>query len=66
LVILQDTTDLVDVQGLCTEIRAYESISIKTEVLSDVEEEKDPLAMTLPVIKAEPEVSCVSVLGQFH
>jgi hypothetical protein len=42
---------------------------MKAEVLSDVEEEEDPLAITFPGgIKAEPEVSCVclSMLGQFH
>jgi hypothetical protein len=71
LVVLQDPTDFVDVQGLSTEISpasshgAYEAISIKAEVLSGVEEEEDPLAMTFPVIKAEPEVSVslVSMLG---
>jgi hypothetical protein len=63
----------VDVQGQCTEIcpassyGAYEAISVKAEVLSDVEEE-DPLATAFPEIKAEPEVSnvSVSILGEFH
>jgi hypothetical protein len=46
---------------------AYQAISVKAEVPSDAEEEEDPLA-TSPGMKAEPEVSCVSVsmLGQFH
>jgi hypothetical protein len=61
----------MDVQGLCTEIcpeSSHEAITIKAEVLSDVEEEEDPLATIFPEIKAEPEVSCVSVsmLGGFH
>jgi hypothetical protein len=45
-----------------------QAISIKVEVLSDVEEEEDPLATIFPEIKAEPEVSYVSVsmLGGFH
>jgi hypothetical protein len=61
----------MDVQGPCTEVcpasyGAYEGITIKAEVLSDVEEEENPL--TFPEIKAEPEVSCVSVsmLGGLH
>jgi hypothetical protein len=47
----------------------YQAISVKTEVLSDAEAEEDSLAITFPGgIKAEPEVSCVSVsmLGGFH
>jgi hypothetical protein len=46
----------------------YQAISIKAEVLSDVEEEED-LVPTFPGgIMAEPEVSCfsVSTLGGFH
>jgi hypothetical protein len=41
---------------------------MKAEILSDVEEEEDPLAITSQGIKAEPGVSCVSVsmLGRFH
>jgi hypothetical protein len=47
---------------------AYQAISIKAEVLSDAEAEEDPLAITSPGMKAEPEVSCVSLsmLGRFH
>jgi hypothetical protein len=74
---LQNPADLerIYVQGLCTEIfsssshDAYQAISIKAEVPSDAEEEEDPLAITFQGgIKAEPEVSCVSVslLGGFH
>jgi hypothetical protein len=62
----------MEVQGPCTEVcpayyGACEGITIKAEVLSDAEEEDDPLT-TFPQIKAEPEVSCVSVsmLGGFH
>jgi hypothetical protein len=41
---------------------AYQAISVKAEVPSDAEAEEDPLAITFPGgIKAEPEVSCVSV-----
>jgi hypothetical protein len=73
LVVLQNPTDSENAQSLCTETcpasshDAYQAITIKAEVLSAVEEE-DPLAVPFPEIKAEPEVSCVSVsmLGGFH
>jgi hypothetical protein len=47
---------------------AYSAVSIKAEVPSDAEAEEDSLTITSPGIKAEPEVSNVSVsmLGQFH
>jgi hypothetical protein len=47
---------------------AYQVVSVKAEVPSDAEVEEDPLAITSPEIKAEPEESCVSVsmLGQFR
>jgi hypothetical protein len=32
--------------------------------VSDAEEEEDPLRITLPEIKAEPEVSCVCTVRQ--
>jgi hypothetical protein len=73
-VVLQNLTDSEEVQGRCSETcptishELYLPISIKAEVLSDVEEEEDPLAITFSGIKAEPEVSCgsVSVLAGFH
>jgi hypothetical protein len=55
------------VQGLCTEVcpasshDICQSLSIKAEVLSGEEEEEDPLAISFPEIKAEPEVSYVTV-----
>jgi hypothetical protein len=74
LVVLQNLTDSENVGGRCTGIcptsshDAYQAINIKAKVLSDAEAEEDPLALTSPGIKAEPEVSCVSVsmLGGFH
>jgi hypothetical protein len=82
LVVLQNPTDSENVQGLCSEIcpasshAAYEAVSIKAEVLSDIkaeelsdaEEEDYPVPVTLPGIKTEPEVSRVSMsmLGIFH
>jgi hypothetical protein len=65
----QNPADLegVHVGGLRGEIcpasshDAYQDISIKAEAPSDAEAEEDPLAITFPGIKAEPEVSCVSV-----
>jgi hypothetical protein len=43
--------------------------TIKTEMVSDVEQEEDPLPISPPKIKSEREVSCMSVcplLGTFH
>jgi hypothetical protein len=62
------------VHGLCTEVCPESShdicqaFSIKAEVLSGEEEEEDPLTIPFPEIKAEPEVSCVTLymLGVFH
>jgi hypothetical protein len=47
---------------------AYQPIRIKAEKMSDTEEENSPVPTTFPGIKAEPEVSCVSVsvLEGFH
>jgi hypothetical protein len=75
LVVLQNVADSEKERSLCSEMSpaashdAYQAISIKSEVPSDAEAEEDPLAITFPAgIKAEPEVSCVSVsmLGRFH
>jgi hypothetical protein len=74
LVVLQNLADSEHVRSLCTEICSsvphdvYKTISIKAELLSDVEEADDPVPITFPEIKAEPEVSYVSVsmLGGFH
>jgi hypothetical protein len=65
LFILQNHTDLEEPQGACSEIcpalhDTSSDISIKAEVLSDTEEEY-PTPITFMGIKAEPEVSCVSV-----
>jgi hypothetical protein len=44
------------------------AISIKTEEFSDAEVVEGPVPIAFPGIKAEPEVSCVSVsmLSGFH
>jgi hypothetical protein len=39
----------------------YQTLSIKAKVFSDAEEEEYPVPLTFVGIKAEPEVSCVSV-----
>jgi hypothetical protein len=73
--VLQNLTDSEREQNLCSEILpsasqgAHQATSIKAELLSDAEAEEDPLAITFAGgIKAEPEVSCVSMslLGQFQ
>jgi hypothetical protein len=67
LVVLQNLTDSEKERNLCSEMSpassqdAYQAISVKAEVLADVEAEEDPLAITPPGIKAEPEVSCPCV-----
>jgi hypothetical protein len=71
---LQNPADLETVLGLHSEICPTSShdaclaSSIKAEVLSDAEAEEDPVPLTFVGIKAEPEVSSVSVsmLGGFH
>jgi hypothetical protein len=64
---LQDVTDLEKVGGLCGEIYTSSShdvthaVSIKTEEFSDAEVVDEPGPITFPGIKADPEVSCMSV-----
>jgi hypothetical protein len=36
-------------------------MNIKAEEVSDIEVEEDPVPITFPKIKAEPEVSCMSL-----
>jgi hypothetical protein len=64
-----------DVPGLCSEMCPASShegnggIRIKTEAVSDVEQEEDLMPLSLPGIKSEHEVSCTSVcplLGTFN
>jgi hypothetical protein len=37
-----------------------QAMNIKAEEVSDAEEEADPVPITFPEVKAEPEVSCRS------
>jgi hypothetical protein len=72
MVVLQDYTDSLNIEaGSCNQTcvtsscDGTEAIDIKTEDISDVEEEQDPM----PTINAEPEVGCMSVclfLSTFH
>jgi hypothetical protein len=74
LLVLQNLTDSEEERSLCSEMSpassedAFQTISVKAEVPSDVEAEEDPDPVTFLGIKAEPEVSCVSasMLGGFH
>jgi hypothetical protein len=74
LLVLQNPADLEKVRGLCSEISpaashdVYQPISIIADALSDGEQEKYPVPLTFVGIKAEPEVSWVSVsmLGELH
>jgi hypothetical protein len=40
---------------------ANKAKNIKAEAVSDAEEEEDPVPITFPKIKTEPEVSCMSI-----
>jgi hypothetical protein len=74
IVFLQNYTDLEEVvPGLCCEMHptsdaANQTMNIKAEEVSDVEENTEPV--TFRKIKAEPEVSCMSVcvslLRRYH
>jgi hypothetical protein len=41
-----------------------QAMDVKAEDASDAEEEEDPLLLTCPEIKAEPEVSCLCTVRQ--
>jgi hypothetical protein len=68
MVVLQISTDIAkDEPGLCSEtcLTAHDGnqvIDVKFQKGSDVEEDDDPVAITFPALKAECEVSCVSML----
>jgi hypothetical protein len=62
LVVLQNLPDLCDKicpSSCCGD--AYQAVSIKAEVFSDGDEEEHPVLPSNPEMKAEPEVSFVSV-----
>jgi hypothetical protein len=61
MVVLQDCTDSQeDVLGSCIETypASSQTTNIKVEEFSDAEEDKDPLAIPFPEMKAEHVVSC--------
>jgi hypothetical protein len=41
-----------------------QAMNVKAEEVSDVEVEEDPVPITFPEIKAEPEVSCMCTVRQ--
>jgi hypothetical protein len=66
LMVLQNYTNLGNaVPGVCAETctshDASQAMNIKAEEVSDADETEDPLQITVPKIKAEPEVSCMSL-----
>jgi hypothetical protein len=74
-VVLQKYTNLEkDVPGPCHEMyptcdESCQAKSIKAEEVLYAEEEEDPVPITFLKIKAEAEVSCMSVcpvLGRYH
>jgi hypothetical protein len=65
ILVLQDCPhSQEDAPGSCTETcptsshNIFQTINIKVEEVSDVEEEEDPLPISFPVVEAEHEVSC--------
>jgi hypothetical protein len=67
MMVLQNYKDLGNtVPGPCAETGttsydATQAMNIKAEEVSDADEKEDPLQTTFPNIKAEPEVSCMSL-----
>jgi hypothetical protein len=67
LLFLQNCTKLEEVtQGPCSQTYAAyrdanQDTNIKAEEVSDIEVEEGPVPITFPEIKAEPEVSCMSL-----
>jgi hypothetical protein len=65
MMVLQNYTYLGNaVPGPCAEtctssLDATQAMNIKAEEVSDADEKEDPLRITVPRIKAEPEVSCM-------
>jgi hypothetical protein len=66
-VALQNLANLEKIRGVCSEVYpafscdAHQAGTIKAEVFSNAKEEEYPVQITFPGIKAESEVSCVSV-----
>jgi hypothetical protein len=66
-VVLQICTDILkDETGLCskmcpTSLDGSQAIDVKFQKSSDVEEDDDPVAITFPALKADHEVSCMSM-----
>jgi hypothetical protein len=67
MMVLQNYTNLEDiVLGLCGETyptsdAANQAMNVKAEEVSDIKEEEDPVPITFQKIKAEPQVSWMSV-----
>jgi hypothetical protein len=65
MVVLQNCTNSENVLvGSCGEMypashNANQAMNIKTEEVSDTQEDADPVRISIQRIKAEPEVSCV-------
>jgi hypothetical protein len=70
-VVLQICTELLkDEPGLCSEscVTSHDgnrATDVKVRKVSDIEEDDDPVAITFPALKAEHEVSCMSVCPHF-
>jgi hypothetical protein len=60
---VEEVTDIVKVEEIADTIKVEEiTDTVKVEEISDIEDEEDDQEpITFPVIKAEHEVSCVSV-----
>jgi hypothetical protein len=67
MLVLQNYTDLGNaVPGPCAETcatshDATQAMNIKSEEVSDPGEQEDPVQITVLKIRAEPEVSCMSL-----
>jgi hypothetical protein len=73
VVVLQNGMDLLNGElGSCNKSPVTSALdgnkvtSIEAEMVSDITEEDDQGPMTIPAIKTEPNVSCVSVVSVMH
>jgi hypothetical protein len=66
MVLQNHTNSEMEVQDPCdeTDTTSHDTshgVNIKVEEVSDAEEEADPVPISFPKIKAEPEVRCMSL-----
>jgi hypothetical protein len=56
-----DRNQFIDIKVEVADIKVEEVTDVKVERVTDVQEDEDPLQITFPTMKAEQEVSSVSM-----